>query len=257
MLSTASFRFVDLSFRGKLSYIAHLYKAVFKEHHFWMEPLIRRFVDDDSVIFDVGAHSGQFTKLFSRLVPGGTVYAFEPGGYPYSILRFVMRSKRLGNLIVLNKALSSDSSELTLVTPIKESGTYRFGLGRVMRESEITPLSKNEPVEATSIDVFVSANNIQRLDFIKIDTEGWETHVLKGGVSSINRFHPTFLMELVEANLSCSGDTLQSVWNKMLEWGYRPYISTDPQTLVECPGPQDGDIFWIHKDRWAAISNGN
>ncbi len=81
----------QLSLHGKITYyVAHLFKALTKQHHQEYIPLLKSVISDDSIIIDVGAHAGQFTKLFSTIVPNGRVYAFEPGSYTSSILNKVI-----------------------------------------------------------------------------------------------------------------------------------------------------------------------
>lgn len=65
--------------RARTSYCAHLFKALTRQHHREIMPMIAPYITQDSVIVDVGAHAGQFTKMFSAMVPRGHVYAFEPG----------------------------------------------------------------------------------------------------------------------------------------------------------------------------------
>jgi len=59
---------------------------------------ITRLVPPASVVFDVGAHAGQYTKLFARAAAEGRVYAVEPGSYARSILRSVVWLHGLANV---------------------------------------------------------------------------------------------------------------------------------------------------------------
>jgi len=70
---------IELSMRRWMSYAAHGFKSVAKQHHKELAVHFRALFPRDAVVFDVGAHAGQFTKLFARLVPEGCVYSFEPG----------------------------------------------------------------------------------------------------------------------------------------------------------------------------------
>ena len=47
----------------------------------------------------------------------------------------------------------------------------------------------------------MSANNIQRIDFIKVDIEGFELNFLRGAEQSIKKFKPILFMEIDDANL--------------------------------------------------------
>jgi len=63
----------DLTFRQKLTWCAHFFKAATKQHHREMLPLLRRYIGADAVVIDVGAHAGQFAKLFAGLAVRGHV----------------------------------------------------------------------------------------------------------------------------------------------------------------------------------------
>src|SRR5437899_1856078 len=91
------------------SFLAHLFKATTQQHHRALAPTIARLVPSDSVVFDVGAHAGQYTKLLARTAVAGRVYAFEPGGYARSILRSVVWLHGLANVAVLPIALGAAS----------------------------------------------------------------------------------------------------------------------------------------------------
>ena len=95
------FNFSDLSWRAKGSYIAHIFKAAFKQHHKWMKPIFTPMLDDESVIFDIGGHSGQYAKLLARLAKRGRVYSFEPSGYSRSILNFAIKVNGFENIDVI------------------------------------------------------------------------------------------------------------------------------------------------------------
>ena len=70
--------FTDLTLRAKLTYVAHLVKGVCKQHHVWMTFLLRKFIKSDSIILDIGGHSGQYAKLLARLAPQEKFIASSP-----------------------------------------------------------------------------------------------------------------------------------------------------------------------------------
>ena len=253
-IMTKQFSFTDLTFRAKLTYIAHLVKGVTKQHHVWMNFLLRKFINSDSIILDIGGHSGQYAKLLARLAPQGKVYSFEPGSYPRSILVLSLRLNRLHNVEVVGKGLGAEQGTLSLVTPLKENGVFRFGLARIGTQENGT-LTAIEEVPMTSIDRFANDVGLKSLDFIKIDVEGWEAQILRGGSKTIRRYCPTMMVELVASQLSRSGDDLEAVWAMLLSWGYNPYIYIDERTLVPHPDPRDGDTFWVH-DRLLPFETG-
>lgn len=200
------------------SYAAHLFKALTKQHHRDMVPLFKKYLPKDGVVFDVGAHAGQFTKLFSKLVPQGRVYAFEPGGYPLSILRKVIAVHRLRNVAVFACGLSDKAGTSELHMPIKKSGSMGFGLSHMGAAG--TGAVRTESVALSTIDDFVKRHGVTRLDFIKADIEGWEMRMLAGGVRTLQTLRPVLMLEASDAYLARAGDTVQSMADFIAGVGY-------------------------------------
>src|SRR5690242_6265415 len=87
------------------TWLAHLFKAVAKQHHRELVPVFARFIPEDGVVLDVGAHAGQFAKIFARLARKGRVFAFEPGTYARSILRLALYLNRARNVAIVPMGL--------------------------------------------------------------------------------------------------------------------------------------------------------
>src|SRR6516225_8418463 len=97
---------MKLTIRQRASWLAHLLKAVTQQHHRELRALFAPFVPPDAVVVDVGAHAGQFSKLFARMAPTGHVYAFEPSAYARSIMAPALALSGLTNATLLPMGLS-------------------------------------------------------------------------------------------------------------------------------------------------------
>jgi FkbM family methyltransferase len=159
-----------LNLRQRLTWIAHLFKAVAYQHHRPLALRIGPLLSADSILIDVGAHSGQHAKLFAGLVPKGAVFAFEPGAYARSILKISMRLHRLTNVHVIGLGLSDRAAAETLHVPLKRRGTVGFGLSHLGASSDGRKTIA-EDVQLTTPDLFVRENRLPRVDFIKVDIE--------------------------------------------------------------------------------------
>lgn len=238
------FRFGDLPWRAKASYVAHAFKAAVKQHHRWMRPLLSRYIDSEGVILDIGGHAGQYAKLFARMARHGRVYSFEPSSYAYSILRLAIRINGFSNIHLVAKGLSDQPGSQILNTPLKDNGTFRYGLAHMGEIDRAGPYHHQE-VPITTIDLFAADEGLQRLDFIKMDVEGWEMRILEGGAQTIARHRPVMLVELVDEQLSQAGDSLKAAWELLESWRYRPVTFFDEIKLTPLDAPRDGDAFWL------------
>ena len=211
--------------------------------------ILCNFILPGSVCIDIGAASGRFTLVMSRLAgESGHIYGFEPCGYSYKVLRFIVGYYRLKNVTLIAKALSDKNGTEDLTTPIKKNGK----LGRSMsylkssnREEKCTV----KRVQLTTLDDYFSKVNISRLDFIKCDAEGAELLVFKGGKETLKRYKPVILCEI---NLLSSTENQnippKQIYNFFSELGYEAFIvKNDRLEKVNSIYIDDNYIF-VHSD---------
>ena len=234
-----------LTVRQRASWLAHLYKACTQQHHQALRSLLSPLLSVDGVVLDVGAHAGQFTKLFARMVPEGRVYAFEPSAYALSILTKALAVNRLTNVTVVAAGLSDQAQEAVLHTPLKAStawgfGTAHLGAGDATRAAHQT-------VSLMRLDDFANREELSRLDFIKIDIEGWEMRALRGGEAALERFRPALLLEVDDAMMSRAGDTPAAMFGWLADLGYSAARISDLAPSPEWSGP--GDYLFRSRER--------
>lgn len=169
--------FPRLTFRQRLTYWAHLSKALTRQHHAELRGVFEELLPRDGVVLDIGAHAGQFTKLFAGLVPDGRVLAFEPSSYARRILSTAVLAKQLRNVAIVPVGLSDSAGQLELAMPLKASGSLGYGLSHFGGEE--TRTSVNETVEIMTLDGYLSDAPLDRIDLVKADIEGWEASTLR------------------------------------------------------------------------------
>jgi FkbM family methyltransferase len=251
---------MELSPRARLTWCAHLFKSCLKQHHRELRPALSKLIRSDSVILDVGSHSGQFAKLFARLAPEGHVFAFEPGSYALSILRPALKFNRFRNVTVLPHGLGDAPAELLLSVPIKPSGSIGYGLSHVSAvNSEFDGKRRagwtynEESISISTIDALVADQRIDRVDFIKADIEGWEMRMLAGAEATILRHHPSLMIEVVDEHLARAGDSSNALFKLLTGFGYRAFkLDARLTRFVEITHPEDNDIFFVTDEKTLA-----
>jgi FkbM family methyltransferase len=228
--------------RARLTRAAHLFKAITRQHHTELIPILRPLLPQDGVVFDVGAHAGQMAKLFALMAPDGVVHAFEPGAYALSILRPMVRLKGRGRIRIHPIAFGAKPGTLTLSTPIKRSGSLGFGLSHLGGETAGAAMFSHA-VAVETIDGFVQAHGITRLDLIKADIEGWEMQMLLGAEDTLARLRPVVFLEVVDPYLARAGDSRGALWHFMTARGYRPHRLQPGLPAFEPEA--DGDVVWV------------
>lgn len=210
-----------MDLKQRWGWLAHVFKACTQQHHKELRPVLAPFIPADAVVLDIGAHAGQFAKLFARMAPRGEVFAYEPSPYALSILRKAIAFNRLRNVRIIPKGFSNVRGEAVLHTPIKRHGDMGFGLAHLGSAEGRSTVAHT--VELTTIDV--ACRGFDRLDFVKIDIEGWELSALRGGEKTLKRLKPAILCEVNEQHLARAGTSPRELWAYLEGLGYSATLS--------------------------------
>jgi FkbM family methyltransferase len=231
-----------LSMGARMGWLAHALKAATQQHHLELREPFRPYIPDDAVVFDVGAHAGQFSKLFAAMAPRGRVFAFEPSAYARSVLKPALAWNRVRNIEIVPHGLSDAEGTSVLHTPIKRRGQLGYGLAHLGADTGKRAVQE-QTIRLTTMDRFVAERGLNRLDFIKADVEGWELNVLKGGGGTLSVFRPVLYLEVVESSLARAGATPADIWAELEPIGYRAAKAPDFHPVDRFDG--DGDYLFI------------
>ena len=151
--------------------------------------VIQEYVKPGMTVLDIGAQSGYFSLLLSKIVgPSGKVIAFEPLPANFRVLEENVRLNGRTNISVRQEAVGEHSGEMSFEFPSNEptliAGPLLDGDSQGIFD-----------VKGISLDDMFAANHVQ-VDFIKMDVEGAEVDVLRGAVKLLEFSHPDMLIEL-------------------------------------------------------------
>lgn len=126
------------------------------------------------LLIDVGANYGYFSCLWASQNPKNKVLAFEAS--PVNV-------QPLNNNVIKN--MLSEAISIIPIAVGKEKGKLKFDLGNESQQTGWGGFSINNnsslmEVEVDTLDNYTSKNNIDKVDVLKIDTEGADTWVLYG-----------------------------------------------------------------------------
>lgn len=193
--------------------------------------LIRTLKKGD-VFIDIGAHFGYFSLLASRLVNTGKVYAFEASGNSFEILQ--KNVAEIPNIHAIHKAVSDHTEPVEFYElPVVYSEYNTTEPGQFEKEAwylKIKPEKKM--VESATLDGF-SHDITPGPVLIKIDVEGAEFKVIKGGGVYLKNHSPVVIMEYLED--SRSNQNHKMAIQLLREWDYQAYSIDDSGGLELCP----------------------
>lgn len=199
----------------------------------WLEPELaglREVVRPGDVCVDVGAAAGLYTLTLSELVgPAGQVHSVEPLSFAHAAWSRLLGARDRPNVRRHQLALSAKPGETTLSVPIGRLGPVT---GRSFLTWQTDGLGSNTEfrdhaavlVPVDTLDNLCQDAGLTRLDFVKIDVEGAELHVLHGGERTIERFRPSLLLEIEARHLTRYRYTVQDVSQWLTGRGYTMHV---------------------------------
>lgn len=175
-------------------------------------PLVRQFRH----AIDIGANIGLWSRVMAACFD--QVTAFEPSAECHEAFWCNVRQigSHDGRVRLHACGLSNEPGVLRLNTRLRSTGFTR-----------VDP-EGNAEVEVRTLDSFELAD----VDFIKIDVEGWEHNVVKGGIETIRRWKPVMIVEQKPGNAELHGLKQYGAVNLLKKWGAREVANVSGDVIM-------------------------
>jgi FkbM family methyltransferase len=139
------------------------------------------------VYFDVGANEGQSIERFKKINPQSNIHSFEP--HPGLCKKLVQNFSTDKSIKINNLGVADIKNELyfniykynqiSSFVPVDKNS--KFSKSRILSsKSNEEEFKSTVKIDITNIDSYCEENNISEIDFIKIDTQGYESKILLG-----------------------------------------------------------------------------
>ena len=193
--------------------------------------LYQKIIKPGYTVLDIGANVGSHTLPLARLVGNnGRVVAFEPTAFAYRklIVNIGLNPELSPRIIPRQAMLVADSRSRLLPGlfsswPLENSGDlHEEHKGRLMDTSGAS---------VETIDDAVDRLNLSRIDFLKIDVDGYEYPVLKGGLQTLKIHKPSIIMEFAPYLIKL--EEFCDMVDLLLELGYRFH---NANSMKQLPG---------------------
>lgn len=164
----------------------------------------------DMLLFDIGAHFGIFSLAAAHF--GGKAIAIDPSPIATRMIAVQSALNRLsGSIRIIQAAVSNEVGTVDLVS----SGVFSDGYFKMIQGK-----SKNEMTRTQAITIDRLVGQYGPPTHIKIDVEGQEAAVLRGGRKVLDRYSPILFLELHNEMISSEGGDPSLTLNELVQLGY-------------------------------------
>ncbi|MHA7733118.1 FkbM family methyltransferase [Nitrosopumilus sp. S6] len=200
-------RFLDLSKEHVLNINGYKFTTIpndvgiseellmFQTHEPLSTKILSSLLKKNMYCLDVGSNIGYYACLESNVVGNsGKVISIEPSPINFKYLKKNIELQNKTNTEVYNFACGNENSEIEFLV------SDRSNWSRVSTEKFIDAppdaIIQKIRVPMKTIDSFVEEKSLPRLDFIRMDVEGFEVNIVKGMCRTLEKYKPLIHMEI-------------------------------------------------------------
>ena len=146
------------------------------------------------VFFDIGANIGVQTLQLSNYFKNSTIHSFEPTNYAYNKLcNNVILNAKLKNKIILNQTFLTNKKK---AIPKKIYSSWSLIKKKNLHKKHLGSLKTTNGASFFKLDDYITKYKIKKIDFIKLDVDGYELDVLKSGYKFLKKNRTPIIFEV-------------------------------------------------------------
>ncbi len=207
--------------------------------------VLRDLVTPGSIVVDVGANIGYFTKRFARWIQdGGSVVAIEPEEMNFRRLENMVSRNRLRGTVVAFRAVAADATgTLKLRINPHHPGDHKIA-------------TEGVEVKAYALDDLLTQLSPRPVSLIKIDVQGAEEKVLAGAQKTLEKFRPALFIEIDDQALQSMDSSASAMFDRLMKLGYeirhfrKGLLSAAlgaSEAIILCREAGYADFVFLHK----------
>lgn len=148
------------------------------------------FLDEKSVVFDIGAHIGSFICFLNKNVKVSKIYAFEPFDENFEILSFNVSQNNFQNVQLINSCIGDYDGYCNIDISVDTDAI------RIIDDYSEKKHNSYKEVQIISLQTFCEHHEIDVIDLIKMDCEGYEYKILQKSSDFIKKHVRNVIMEV-------------------------------------------------------------
>ena len=148
--------------------------------------------DNSLTIIDIGANIGSVCLKLARIFDNSKVFAIEPTNYAYNkLLNNLKLNRELENRVFLRQLFITNSKK-----PDKVWSSWNFDNSNKKHQKHLGTLKEIKQNSYLKLDQFIKNENLNSVDFIKLDVDGYELDVLTSGEDFLRKNKPIIFIEI-------------------------------------------------------------
>jgi FkbM family methyltransferase len=196
----------------------------FRSHYYECENIVKKYniYIENSDILDIGSNIGLFSEAIVKNTNYKSIHLFEPSKEYYEHSKKLLQN--YDNIFFNNYGLSNIANTKTLY---KCAGS-NIGWNTFLEKDPNQPNDFiNNMIKENCVLKKLNDYEIDNVDFIKIDVEGYENKVLDGGMHLISKYKPYILIEVGWGTNHPNWEECEKQYNKLFDIGYKKVIFTN------------------------------
>ena len=165
---------------------------LFKTHEPLTTKLTIKELRNGMVCVDIGSNIGYYALLESKIVgKNGKIFAIEPSPENFNYLNNNLKLQNFSNTETYQIAIGN------------QDGTAKLTVGNKSNHSKVITEYQTIPngldvisVPIKKLDTFVQEQNISKIDFVRMDVEGFELNVIEGMKNVLRKLRPMIQVEV-------------------------------------------------------------
>ena len=200
----------------------------------------RKFIKPGYVVLDIGANIGAHTLIMADIVgSNGNVIAFEPTDYAYNkLIKNIDLNLRLKKNINPQQVMLSSNDESLVDELIYSSWPVDSNGIHNIHPVHMGEYKSTSNAKSCTLDSILKNLNINKVDFIKIDVDGYEYDILCGAEHTLSLLKPVLCFEFAPYVIKERGQTIEMLLNKIDSYGYKLFKENGYEEL-----PSDAKIL--------------
>lgn len=183
----------------------YVFETIKKQSIFYENSILEKwlpYLRGSKYILDIGANLGNHTLFWAKNIEYSAIYSFEPYSVSYERLTHNIANNSLKNIYPMNCGVGACKGYTNIMSFSEEN------YGATTLDTNISDAGE---ISIIDVDSFVSEHGLSQVDFVKVDTEGFEESVLDGMQRVIELHRPDLWIEVSEESFRHVIDALSAM----------------------------------------------